>query len=262
MPATIRPLEETLSQPVPRRAMKPVAARWRDGGDHSGVAYPETETMKAAVVAPLDGNLLSLLAHEANHVYIRNGLGRPGTSFINEGLASALVSERLGAFGPSVYHQWVRARLNQIPSIADLADDDRWGQHPSSTAYTVSASFLAYLSGTFGPAPLRQIYEGRPALLWGVVNLLAQRLRNTDSALADSVFLDVTGRTAKRLLELAGDADEFALPITQEELAGMVGASRERVNKAIASFVRLRWIEQQDRRYRITNREELERRAR
>ena len=45
-------------------------------------------------------------------------------------------------------------------------------------------------------------------------------------------------------------------------LAGMVGASRERVNKAIASFVRLRWIEQQDRRYRITNREELERRAR
>ena len=75
-----------------------------------------------------------------------------------------------------------------------------------------------------------------------------------DAALADSVFLDVTGRTAKRLLELAGDGDEFELPITQEELAGMVGASRERVNKAIASFVRLGWIEQSDRRYRITNR--------
>ena len=110
--------------------------------------------------------------------------------------------------------------------------------------------------------PLLDAYQNRPDLLWGVVKLLADRLRNTDTALADSVFLDVTGRTAKRLLELAGDADEFALPITQEELAGMVGASRERVNKAIASFVRLRWIEQQDRRYRITNREELERRAR
>jgi CRP/FNR family transcriptional regulator, cyclic AMP receptor protein len=111
-------------------------------------------------------------------------------------------------------------------------------------------------------APLREIYGNRPSLLWDVVRLLASRIRNTDTALADSVFLDVTGRTAKRLLELAGDADEFALPITQEELAGMVGASRERVNKAIASFVRLRWIEQQDRRYRITNREELTRRAR
>ena len=110
--------------------------------------------------------------------------------------------------------------------------------------------------------PLRKIYEARPDLLWGVVKLVAQRLRNTDSALADSVFLDVTGRTAKRLLELAGEEDEFALPITQEELAGMVGASRERVNKAIASFIRLGWIEQVDRRYRIVKRDELTRRAR
>ena len=52
------------------------------------------------------------------------------------------------------------------------------------------------------------------------------------------------------------------LPITQEELAGMVGASRERVNKAIASFVRLGWIDQADRRYAITNREQLTIRAR
>jgi CRP/FNR family cyclic AMP-dependent transcriptional regulator len=110
--------------------------------------------------------------------------------------------------------------------------------------------------------PLKKHYEEQPELLWKVVALLAGRLRNVDSALADSVFLDVTGRTAKRLLELAGDADEFALPITQEELAGMVGASRERVNKAIASFIRLGWIEQADRRYRITNREQLSRRAR
>ena len=87
-------------------------------------------------------------------------------------------------------------------------------------------------------------------------------IRNIDEALADSVFLDVTGRTAKRLLELAGDADEFSLPVTQEELAGMVGASRERVNKAIASFVRLGWIEQSDRRYRITNRDAADQRAR
>lgn len=110
--------------------------------------------------------------------------------------------------------------------------------------------------------PVRKLYEEHPELLWRVVALLAQRLRTTDEALADSVFLDVTGRTAKRLLELAGDREEFALPITQEELAGMVGASRERVNKAIASFIRLGWIEQSDRRYRISNREQLERRAR
>lgn len=109
--------------------------------------------------------------------------------------------------------------------------------------------------------PVRTLYSEQPELLWRVVTMLTRRLRAMDQALADSVFLDVTGRTAKRLLELAGDDDEFTLPITQEELAGMVGASRERVNKAIASFIKLGWIDQVDRRYVITNREQLTIRA-
>jgi CRP/FNR family transcriptional regulator, cyclic AMP receptor protein len=110
--------------------------------------------------------------------------------------------------------------------------------------------------------PVHAVFQDRPDLLWGVVRLLSLRLRNMDAALADSVFLDVTGRTAKRLLDMSDGEDEFTLPVTQEELAGMVGASRERVNKAIASFVRLGWIDQTDRRYTILDREQLTRRAR
>jgi CRP-like cAMP-binding protein len=110
--------------------------------------------------------------------------------------------------------------------------------------------------------PVREALEHQPNALWSVVALLAGRLRAVDEALADTVFLDVPGRTAKRLLELAGDGDQFQLPVTQEELAGMVGASRERVNKAISQFVRLGWLEQQDRVYRIRDREQLSRRAR
>jgi CRP-like cAMP-binding protein len=109
---------------------------------------------------------------------------------------------------------------------------------------------------------VHDIFEQRPQLLWGVTRLLAKRLRAMDEALADSVFLDVTGRTAKRLLELADGADEFVLPVTQEELAGMVGASRERVNKAISNFIRLGWLEQHDRRYHIVHRDRLTQRAR
>jgi CRP-like cAMP-binding protein len=131
------------------------------------------------------------------------------------------------------------------------------GQRSAEARALESSEVLAIPYG-----PLRDLYQRRPELLWRVVALLAERLRSMDAALADSVFLDVTGRTAKRLLELAGEDDEFALPVTQEELAGMVGASRERVNKAIASFVRLQWIEQRDRHYVITNRQQLEIRAR
>jgi len=113
-----------------------------------------------------------------------------------------------------------------------------------------------------GYGPVRELLDERPELLWSVVRLLAHRLRVTDDALADAVFLDVPARTAKRLLEAAGEREEFTLPMTQEELAGLVGASRERVNKALSMFVRLGWVEHVGRsRYRLRDRASLEARA-
>jgi CRP-like cAMP-binding protein len=110
--------------------------------------------------------------------------------------------------------------------------------------------------------PVRDVLRARPEVLWVVLRILSQRLRATDEALADAVFLDVPARTAKRLLELAGTDDDFQLPMTQEDLAGLVGASRERVNKALAMFTRLGWVEVTGRsRYHILDRDALELRA-
>jgi CRP-like cAMP-binding protein len=121
-----------------------------------------------------------------------------------------------------------------------------------TTAHLISVSF----------EDVREVLVHRPDVLWAVVRILARRLRATDEALADAMFLDVTGRTAKRLLALADGDDEFRMPLTQEELAGMVGASRERVNKAIALFVKLGWLEISGRsQYHILDRAELEARA-
>jgi CRP/FNR family transcriptional regulator, cyclic AMP receptor protein len=131
------------------------------------------------------------------------------------------------------------------------------GQGRSTGARALEASEIVRVPFSV----LRAELEDDNQALWNVVALLVGRLRSTDAALADSVFLDVTGRTAKRLLEIAGERDEFVLPMTQEELAGMIGASRERVNKAIAQFVRLGWLEQQERTYRITDRKRMTLRA-
>ena len=92
--------------------------------------------------------------------------------------------------------------------------------------------------------------------------MLVDRLRTTDEALADSVFLDVTGRTAKRLLELAGEPTSSSCRSPRRSWPGMVGASRERVNKAISSFIRLGLARAADRHYRIVNRERLAQRSR
>ena len=132
------------------------------------------------------------------------------------------------------------------------------GEHRSAGARALEPSELVVVPY----APLTAVFDQRPRLLWPMVTLLCRRVRATDAALTDSLFLDVTGRTAKRLLELSGGEDEFALPVTQEELAGMVGASRERVNKALAQFIRLGWLAVNDRRYRILKRDELVQRAR
>jgi CRP-like cAMP-binding protein len=149
--------------------------------------------------------------------------------------------------------------------VALMESGDLFGEMPLFDGEARSAEARALEPSELLAVPypaLRTILRARPELLWGVVALLARRLRSTDAALADSVFLDVTGRTAKRLLELAGDAETFVMPLTQEELAAMVGASRERVNKAIAAFVRLGWLTQSERQYRITDRTQMERRAR
>lgn len=106
--------------------------------------------------------------------------------------------------------------------------------------------------------PIKRALESRPSLLWALVSLLAQRLRSTDEALADTMFLDVTGRTAKRILEISSDSDSFVIPLTQEELAGLVGASRERVNKTLASFVKSGLLDIKDRHYTILDRPKLE----
>ena len=106
--------------------------------------------------------------------------------------------------------------------------------------------------------PVKSLYQDHPEMLWKIVDMLAERLKVMDVALADSMFLDVTGRTAKRLLELAGADEEFELPVTQEELAGMIGASRERVNKSLASFIKLGWLAQKGEKYVILDRKQLE----
>jgi CRP-like cAMP-binding protein len=154
---------------------------------------------------------------------------------------------------------------NRETMVGLMTPGDLFGEMPMLDQGARSANARALEPSTVLAIPYGGIvtmFNANPALLWGVTRLLAGRLRETNEALADSVFLDVTGRTAKRLLELADGSDSFLLPVTQEELAGMVGASRERVNKAIASFIRLGWLDQHDRRYTIKMRDRLELRSR
>ena len=135
------------------------------------------------------------------------------------------------------------------------------------TATATALSDLDYAS--LAHAELNPWLGTRPDAVELVLKVLARRLRRTNSQLADLVFTDVPGRVAKALLDLA---EKFSSPevgglrvdhgLTQEELAQLVGASRETVNKALADFVGRGWIRLESRSVVIMDRERLVRRAR
>jgi CRP/FNR family cyclic AMP-dependent transcriptional regulator len=82
-----------------------------------------------------------------------------------------------------------------------------------------------------------------PKIAIQIIEVHTRRLRRTDQMVEDLIFLDVYGRVAKKLLELAdthgtkvGDGTRIDVRLTQQEIASMVGASRESVNKVMGYF--------------------------
>ncbi len=135
----------------------------------------------------------------------------------------------------------------------------------TATATVLTDARLASLAH----AALRPWLNDRPEIAEQLLRVLARRLRRTNDALADLIFTDVPGRVAKALLELAerfgtqeGEGVRVHHDLTQEELAQLVGASRETVNKALADFASRGWMRVDSRAVTILDADRLARRAR
>ncbi len=135
----------------------------------------------------------------------------------------------------------------------------------SATATAVTDVELKSL----GHEALSPILNAHPDVAHALLNQLAGRLRRTNEVVGDLVFSDVPGRVAKALLDLASrfgrradDGIHVNHDLTQEELAQLVGASRETVNKALADFASRGWLRLEPRSVVILDLERLQRRAR
>ncbi|HEY6424455.1 MAG TPA: Crp/Fnr family transcriptional regulator [Pseudonocardiaceae bacterium] len=118
-------------------------------------------------------------------------------------------------------------------------------------------------------AALRDWIHQRPEIAEQLLRVIARRLRRTNNMLADLIFTDVPGRVAKALLQLAqrfgtqeGGMLRVTHDLTQEEIAQLVGASRETVNKALADFAHRGWMRLEGKSVLILEPERLARRAR
>lgn len=139
---------------------------------------------------------------------------------------------------------------------------------PGPRTATATALTDAVLRG-LGHDALRPWLVGRPEVAEPLLRALAQRLRRTNEAMSDLIFSDVPGRVAKALIDLG---ERFGVQgpngivvnhdMTQEELAQLVGASRETVNKALADFAHRGWIRLESRSVTINDVDRLARRSR
>ncbi len=117
-------------------------------------------------------------------------------------------------------------------------------------------------------ADFRAMLERSPSFATALLRNLVGRFRDADRQRIEFAAAQTLGRVAARLLELAqrhgepsGDGIAITLPISQEELAGWTGSSREAVAKALRTLRTLGAIRTERRRITVLDAEELRRQA-
>ena len=109
----------------------------------------------------------------------------------------------------------------------------------------------------------RKRVESSPSVAWSLLTELSRRLRRADDKIGGLVLLDVPGRIARLLLDLAEESGSNVIEksLTHQTIAQMIGASRETVSRAMKDFQDAGWINVERRRIAIADRSALEQRA-
>ncbi len=114
----------------------------------------------------------------------------------------------------------------------------------------------------------RHFLEDHPRVALLLIEMLIWRLREADRKRVEFGAFDVTARVARHILELAerygvaeSDGVRIDLPLSQEELAGWTGSSREAVAKALRQLRERGWVETSRRSIVVRDTEALRRRA-
>lgn len=103
---------------------------------------------------------------------------------------------------------------------------------------------------TLAPRDLTDILERHPLFYKFLALLLCRVIRTAFTMLNDGSLLSVSARLAKRLVSFAeasgatGDRGAgIDLHLTQDDLASVIGTSRQTINKRLVDWQRLGWIE-------------------
>lgn len=150
------------------------------------------------------------------------------------------------------------ALLGPGEAVGEMALMD--GLPRSASADMLEEGRLLYLDAR----DFARLQEREPAISRHLVKLLAARLRGANGALIETAFLPLRARLCRKLLELARSHARSAPPgvvfdrsFSQEDLARMLGVSREAVNRQVIAMRHDGHIRQVGRRMEIPDLERL-----
>jgi CRP/FNR family transcriptional regulator, cyclic AMP receptor protein len=127
-------------------------------------------------------------------------------------------------------------------------------QPRSASVRTIEASSFLVLTH----AAFERCIEQVPRIANLVMRVLAERVREADRKIGTLALMDVYGRVASTLLELAVYSDGKLMvgeKLSQQDLANMVGASREMVNRILKDLTDRGFISIEAKEITIVNRE-------
>ena len=190
-----------------------------------------------------------------------------GTPLFHEGDASDWLAFVLqGRVKASYYtedgREVVLAILDPGDLIGELSALD--GEPRSATVTAMEeVEALILTAGAF-----RHFLETQPRVAVNLVVSLTRKLRDADRKRVEFGVYDSVGRVARRLVELAerfgepgADGITIGVPLSQQELAGWTGSSREAVAKALQTLRGLGWVETRRRQFVVKDLDALRRRA-
>jgi CRP/FNR family cyclic AMP-dependent transcriptional regulator len=203
--------------------------------DHSVNGAAIFARAEPRVVAAVTERLLSVGYRSGQLIFAE---GQPGDRLYIVASGKIAITQR----SPSG-QQNLQAVLGPLDIFGELSVFDPGPRTSSATALTLAQVM------SMDRSELRHVIAHYPEITQQLLRILARRLRRTSDRHADLVFTDVPGRVAKQLLQLAqqfGSQQDGAMRVshdlTQEEIAQLVGAGREAVNKALTDFARRGWI--------------------
>jgi len=216
---------------------------------------------RTPLFAGVDRALLERLAAHASVRHYRRGQiifseGDPGGSLVvvASGLVKLVASSEGGA-------EMVVGVAEAHSAFGEITVVDGGQRTASAEVMAPTTALVLTRDMFFG------VIRTEPDLAEAMLVRLAQRLRATHETAADLMFLDLPARVAKLLVNVAEDpavgsvVDLERLNLTQRDLGGMVGGSRQRINRILNDFQTRGWIRLEDRSIVLLHPERLRKRA-